>query len=52
VQEFGVARNTIRKATRALREEGLIVTVPQLGSFVAEEASTEGPNPEEELGGA
>jgi GntR family transcriptional regulator len=36
VQEFGVARNTIRKAIRALREEGLITTVPHLGSFVSE----------------
>ncbi len=36
VQEFGVARNTIRKAVKALREEGLITTVPHLGSFVSE----------------
>lgn len=36
VQEFGVARNTVRKAIKALREEGLITTVPHLGSFVAE----------------
>lgn len=35
VQEFGVARDTIRKATRQLREEGLIYTVPNLGSFVS-----------------
>lgn len=33
--EFGVARGTIRKATAALREEGLIVTTRGLGSFVA-----------------
>lgn len=37
VQEFGVARNTIRKAIKALREEGLITTVPHLGSFVSDE---------------
>ncbi|MFI7448178.1 GntR family transcriptional regulator [Nonomuraea sp. NPDC049714] len=36
VEEFGVARNTVRKAIKALREEGLITTVPHLGSFVAE----------------
>ncbi|GAA2211423.1 hypothetical protein GCM10009850_068820 [Nonomuraea monospora] len=35
VQEFGVARDTIRKAIRQLREEGLIYTVPNLGSFVS-----------------
>lgn len=33
--EFGVARSTIRKATAALRDEGLIVTTPGMGSFVA-----------------
>lgn len=34
--EFGVARTTVRKATAALREEGLIVTTPGMGSFVAD----------------
>lgn len=38
VDEFGVARNTVRKAIKALREEGLVHTVPHLGSFVAENA--------------
>lgn len=33
--EFDVARGTVRKATAALREEGLIVTTPGMGSFVA-----------------
>lgn len=33
--EFGVARGTVRKATAALRDEGLIVTTPGMGSFVA-----------------
>ncbi|MFC5824966.1 GntR family transcriptional regulator [Nonomuraea insulae] len=36
VQEFGVARETARKATMILRERGLIFTVRGMGSFVAE----------------
>jgi GntR family transcriptional regulator len=36
VQEFGIARDTARKTVRALREEGLIYTVPHLGSFVGQ----------------
>ncbi|MEV5873694.1 GntR family transcriptional regulator [Streptomyces sp. NPDC052101] len=35
-QEFGVARITVRKATAALREDGLIITTPGMGSFVAD----------------
>ncbi|MEU7986647.1 GntR family transcriptional regulator [Streptosporangium canum] len=34
VQKFGVARDTIRRAIRQLREEDLLHTVPNLGSFV------------------
>lgn len=34
-EEFGVARTTVRKATAALREKGLITTTPGMGSFVA-----------------
>lgn len=30
----GLARITVRKSIRALREEGLIETVPQRGSYV------------------
>lgn len=33
-QEFGVARDTVRKALAVLREQGLIVTVQGRGSFV------------------
>ncbi|MEU6443973.1 GntR family transcriptional regulator [Streptomyces sp. NPDC047046] len=32
--EFEVARATVRKATAALRAEGLITTTPAMGSFV------------------
>lgn len=41
--EFGVARPTIRKVTRALREEGLITTHPGMGSFVTDNAVDDGP---------
>ncbi|MFF4421528.1 GntR family transcriptional regulator [Streptomyces sp. NPDC001549] len=34
--EFGVNRDTMRKATRALRESGRITTTPGMGSFVAD----------------
>ncbi|MCC3652722.1 GntR family transcriptional regulator [Streptomyces sp. S07_1.15] len=40
--EFGVARATVRKVTAALRDEGLIVTTPGMGSFVAEHPPTDG----------
>jgi DNA-binding GntR family transcriptional regulator len=33
-QEFGVARETARKAVGLLREEGWVVTVPGLGTYV------------------
>lgn len=36
VQEFGVARSTIRHAVANLRERGLVYTVPQRGTYVAE----------------
>jgi DNA-binding GntR family transcriptional regulator len=32
--EFGVARATARRAVAVLRDEGLIVTVPGMGSYV------------------
>lgn len=35
VEYFGTARETVRKATKALREEGLIYTEHGMGSFVA-----------------
>lgn len=36
VQQFGVARMTVNRALRELAEQGLIVRVPGVGSFVAE----------------
>lgn len=33
-QEFGVARHTARKAVGVLREQGLVQTVPGMGTFV------------------
>ncbi len=35
VQEFGIARGTVRRAVAVLRERGLVFTVPQRGTFVA-----------------
>ncbi len=34
-QEFGLAPVTIRKAVRLLRDEGLVRTVPGMGTYVA-----------------
>ena len=36
IQLFGVARDTARRAVQVLRDEGLVVTVPQRGTYVAE----------------
>jgi len=35
VEAYEVARSTVRRTVRLLREEGLITTVPQRGSYVA-----------------
>ena len=37
--EFGISRDTVRKAVEVLRQEGLVFTVPHRGTFV-------GPRPE------
>ncbi|HEY5986415.1 MAG TPA: winged helix-turn-helix domain-containing protein [Streptosporangiaceae bacterium] len=31
---FGVARDTARRAVQVLRDEGLVITVPQCGTYV------------------
>ncbi|MFE9189234.1 GntR family transcriptional regulator [Micromonospora sp. NPDC007208] len=35
-QEYGVARGTVRAAVRLLRERGLVMTVPQRGTYVTD----------------
>ncbi|MFJ9180768.1 GntR family transcriptional regulator [Streptomyces sp. NPDC102360] len=45
--EYGVAHLTARRATRELRERGLVVTLPAKGSFIAyPETETEGEEPD------
>ena len=39
IEAFEVARTTARRAIAVLREEGLIYTVPQRGSYVARRSS-------------
>ena len=39
MEAFEVARTTARRAIAVLREEGLIYTVPQRGSYVARSSS-------------
>lgn len=36
VEAYEVARTTARRAVKALRDEGLVYTVPQRGTYVAE----------------
>ncbi|GAA5209538.1 GntR family transcriptional regulator [Streptomyces thinghirensis] len=40
-EEYGVAVNTIRRAVRELREQGLLITVPVKGTFVRESPDNE-----------
>lgn len=35
VADYGIARETARRAIALLRDEGLVVTLPQRGTFVA-----------------
>jgi DNA-binding GntR family transcriptional regulator len=41
MEEFGVARPTIRKAMERLRDADKVYTVPNLGSFVTAEHADE-----------
>ena len=34
LQEYGLARGTVRSAIRVLRERGLVTTAPQRGTYV------------------
>jgi DNA-binding GntR family transcriptional regulator len=41
VQEFGIARGTVRRAVAVLRERGLVFTVPQRGTYVAPSSASD-----------
>ena len=43
VEEFEVARSTARRAVEVLREEGLIYTVPNRGSYVGRQLPESAP---------
>lgn len=46
-EQYGVAVNTIRRAVRELRDQGLVITVPIKGTFVrAEEPPSDAPDRE------
>jgi GntR family transcriptional regulator len=42
VEAYEVARSTARRAIAALREEGLVYTVPARGTYVAEQSGDNG----------
>jgi DNA-binding GntR family transcriptional regulator len=38
-QEYGLARGTVRAAVRLLRDRGLVVTMPQRGTYVVDRSA-------------
>lgn len=50
-EQYGVAVNTIRRAVRDLRDQGLVITVPIKGTFVRPESASD-TAPENEEGTA
>ncbi|MER6010291.1 GntR family transcriptional regulator [Streptomyces bluensis] len=47
-EQYGVAVNTVRRAVRELRDQGLVITVPIKGTFVQDEQqSSEAPEESE-----
>ncbi|MHC5702356.1 GntR family transcriptional regulator [Streptomyces tirandamycinicus] len=47
-EQYGVAVNTIRRAVRELRDQGLVITVPIKGTFVLAERPPHAPAAEDE----
>ncbi len=45
VGAFGVARDTVRRSIAVLRDEGLVYTVPQRGSYVVPPGQKDAPPP-------
>ncbi|MED7826918.1 winged helix-turn-helix domain-containing protein [Streptomyces chiangmaiensis] len=41
VADYGIARDTARQAVALLRSEGWVITIPQRGSYVAEQRPEE-----------
>lgn len=39
VQQYGIARSTVRRAIALLAEDGTVFVVPQRGTYVADDAS-------------
>jgi DNA-binding GntR family transcriptional regulator len=44
-QEYGISRDSVRKAVRLLRDEGLVVTVQGKGSYAARKGPAAGRKP-------